>query len=233
MKTASNGQSSQSTQQSGQSSQAKRPQHSNRALLKIAEYSFYAIAGLLAFFSATPWIEVGSAIGSEIAATRLYNALVAVPFLGLIFAFLRWILVNALGTGLWAIVNVIQVTPTLLAVPPIYAAIVAWLKAQKEPDSDNPQIARFQKKISEWLLDAFRQVAKFAAIAYLLELGVNLAYFAPYRGGWAAFMKDAPLWTMDKILYGQFFMMLASIFAVELLIRFTLAVWRVFRAVRG
>ncbi|MBD1825671.1 hypothetical protein H6F51_24700 [Cyanobacteria bacterium FACHB-DQ100] len=230
MKTASSGHSQQSTQQS---SQTKRSHHSNRALLRFAEYSFYAIAGVLAFFSATPWIEVGHLIGSEIAATRLYNALVAIPFLGLLFAFLRWILINALGAGLWAIVNVVQISPTLLAVPPIYGAIVAWLKAQKEPDSDNPQIAKYQKKIAEWLLDVFNEVGKFSAIAYLLELAVNLAYFAPYRGGWTAFIKDAPLWTIDKILYVQFGLMLASIFAVEILIRFVLAVWRIFRAMRG
>lgn len=225
MKTASE----QSTQQRNRPS----GQQHNRALLRVAEYSFYTIAGVLAFFSATPWIEVGHAIGSEIAATRLYNALVAIPFLGLLFAFLRWILINALGAGLWAIVNAVQIAPTLLAVPPIYAAIVDWLKAQKEPDSDNPKIAKFQKKIAEWLIDVFNEIGKFAAIAYLVELAVNLAYFAPYRGGWAAFMKDAPIWTFDKILYVQFALMVASICAVEVLIRFVLAVWRIFRAVRG
>lgn len=234
-KTQSNTQSTyQSSQQSnGHSQQSKRQRHDNRALLRFAEYSFYAIAGLLAFFSATPWIEVGSAIGSEIAATRLYNALVAIPFLGLLFTFLRWILINALGAGLWAIVNAVQIAPTLLAVPPIYAAIVDWLKSQKEPDSDNPQIAKYQKKIAEWLLDVFKEVGKFSAIAYLVELAVNLAYFAPYQGGWTAFLKDMPLWDIDKILYGQFALMVASICAVEILIRFVLAVWRIFRAVRG
>jgi hypothetical protein len=234
MKTASSNHSQQSSHQSShQSSQAKRSTHSNRTLLRIAEYSFYAIAGLLAFFSATPWIEVGSAIGSEIAATRLYNALVAVPFLGLLFTFLRWILINALGAGLWAIVNLVQIAPTLLAVPPIYAVMVDWLKAQKQPDSDNPQIAKYQRKIAEWLIDVFQEIGKFAAIAYLVELAVNLAYFAPYKGGWSAFMKDAPLWSADKILFVQFALMIASICAVELLIRFVLAVWRIFRAVRG
>ncbi|BAU12521.1 hypothetical protein LEP3755_30510 [Leptolyngbya sp. NIES-3755] len=208
------------------------PSRNNRALLKFVEYSFYAIAGLLAFFSATPWIEVGHAIGSEIAATRLYNALVAVPFLGILFSFLRWILVNALGAGLWAIVNIVQISPTLLAIPPVYAAIVEWLKSQKQPDSDNPQIAKYQKKIAEWLMAVFHDIGKFAAIAYVIELAVNLAYFAPYQGGWGAFLKDAPLWSVDKILFVQFALMIASICAVELLFRFVLTVWRLFRALR-
>ncbi|MBD2079592.1 hypothetical protein [Leptolyngbya sp. FACHB-17] len=233
MKTQGASQQSNGSSQGHQTYKSAAPKRSNRALLKLAEYSFYAIAGVLAFFSASPWIEVGHAIGSEIAATRLYNALIAVPFLGLVFAFLRWILINALGAGLWAIVNAVQIAPTLLAVPPIYAAIVDWLKAQKEPDSDNPQIAKYQKKISEWLLNVFKEIGKFSAIAYLIELVVNLAYFAPYEGGWSVFMKDMPLWDLDKILYVQFGLMVASICAVEILIRFVLAVWRIFRAVRG
>lgn len=209
-----------------------RSDRNRRALLKFAEYSLYTIAGVLAFFSATPWIEVGHAIGSEIAATRLYNALVQFPFAGLLFMGLRWVLINALGAGLWAIVNAIQIAPTLLAVPPIYAAIIDYLKAQKQPDSDNPKIAKFQKKIAEWLLDVFREIGRWSAIAYVVELAVNLVYFAPYRGGWGAFIKDAPLWSADKILYVQFGLMLASIAAVEVIFRFILAVWRVFRAVK-
>lgn len=232
MKTQGASQQASEYSQGHQSPKSTAPKRSNRSLLRFAEYSFYAIAGVLAFFSATPWIEVGHAIGSEIAATRLYNALVAVPFLGLLFSFLRWILINALGAGLWAIVNAVQIAPTLLAVPPIYAAIVDWLKAQKQPDSDNPKIAKYQRKISEWLLDVFREIGKFSAIAYLVELAVNLAYFAPYQGGWAEFLKDSPLWDIDKILYVQFALMVASICAVEILIRFVLAVWRIFRAVK-
>jgi hypothetical protein len=230
MKTA--GTNQQSNQSHGQSQARPKNDRNRRTLLKFAEYSFYTIAGLLAFFSATPWIEVGHAIGSEIAATRLYNALVQLPILGLLFMGLRWVLTNAFGVGLWAIVNAIQIAPTLLAVPPIYAAIVEWLKSQKQPDSDNPQIRKFQKKIAEWLMAVFHDIGKFAAIAYVIELAVNLAYFAPYQGGWSAFLKDAPLWSADKILYLQFALMVASIAAVELIFRFVLAVWRIFRAVK-
>ena len=224
-------QANQSYTQSQQST-TPRSNHSRRTWLKLAEFSLYTIAGVLAFFSATPWIEVGHAIGSEIAATRLYDALVAIPFLGLLFMLLRWILINALGAGLWAIVNIIQIAPTLLAVPPIYAAIVEWLKSQKQPDSDNPQIAKYQRKISQWLLNVFKEVGQWSAVAYVVELVVNLAYFAPYRGGWSAFLKDAPLWSADKILYVQFGLMVASVCACEVIVRFCLAVWRIFRAVK-
>ncbi|MBW4444390.1 MAG: hypothetical protein KME10_24855 [Plectolyngbya sp. WJT66-NPBG17] len=210
----------------------RSPRRNQRTLLKVAEFTFYVIAGVLVFFSATPWVEVGHEIGKEIIATRFYNALVALPVIGLLFTFLRWILINALGVGLWAIVNATQIAPTLLAIPPIYAAIIEYLQSQKQPDSDNPQIAKYQKKIAEWLMAVFRDIGRYAAIAYVIELAVNLAYFAPYQGGWDGFLKDAPLWSPDRILYVQFGLMVASIAAVEIIFRFVLAVWRIFRAIK-
>ncbi len=229
MKTASTKQNQSHNSTASSSTNSKR---NRRALLKFAEYSVYTIVGVLAFFSATPWIEVGHRIGSEIVTTRFYEALVQLPVIGLLFSLLRWVLYNALGVGLWALVNLIQVAPTLLAIPPIYAAIVEYLKAQKQPCSDDPQIEKWQRKISEWLLNVFKEVGRYAAIAYLVELVVNLAYFAPYKGGWMAFIKDAPLWEIDKILWVQFGLMVASVAAIELLVRFVLAVWRLFRAIK-
>jgi hypothetical protein len=205
--------------------------HNRRLALKFAEYGFYVIAGVLVFYSATPWIEVGHAIGNEIVTTRFYGALMNIPIAGLLFKLLQWVLLNALGVGLWFIVNAIQVTPILMKIPPVYAAIVDWLKQQREPDSDNPKIHKMQTAMAEWLLNAFESLGLYAGLAYLVELAVNLYYYAPYKGGWGAFIKDAPLWATDKILFIQLFMMFGSIAAVEILFLFVLTVYRIFRAV--
>lgn len=204
----------------------------NRNLLKFTEYSFYAIAGLLAFFSATPWIEVGHLIGNEIVLTRFYTALLNLPIIGLLFMFLKWFLLNALGVGLWFLINLIQVAPTLLGIPPIYKAIVDYSKSNKQPESDDPTIAKLQRKISNWLLNVFYEIGKWSAISYLFELAVNLAYFAPYKGGWMVFIKDAPVWSVDKILFVQLGLMIASIAAIEMLVGFCIAVWRIFHTIK-
>lgn len=211
-----------------QSANSKR---NRRLALKIAEYSFYVIAGILVFYSATPWIEVGHTIGHEIVGTRLYRALTVLPVIGLLFNFLKWILLNALGVGLWFIVNCIQVAPILMAIPPVYAVLVEWIKHQREPDAANPKAHKMQRTMANWLLNAFESLGLYAAIAYITELIVNVYYYVPYRDGWTAIIKDAPLWSLDKILWVQFFMMLASIAAVEVLFLFTLTVYRIFRAI--
>lgn len=210
--------------------QAKK-QRNHRLILRITEYSFYTIAGVLVAYSATPWIEAGHAIGNEIATTRLYTALIGLPMIGLVFIFLRWILMNALGVGLWFIVNAIQVTPILMKIPPIYEAIVDWLKAQREPDSDNPKIRKMQIAMANWLLAAFLSLGLYAGIAYVVEFATNLYYYAPYKGGFAGFFKDSPLWALEKIEFTQLMMMVVSIGSVEVLFLFVLTVYRIFRAV--
>ncbi|MBW4422124.1 MAG: hypothetical protein KME13_23395 [Myxacorys californica WJT36-NPBG1] len=210
----------------------EKNQKRRRLLLKVLEFSVYAIVGVLAFYSATPWIAVGNAIGNEIALSSFYKALTLIPILGLVFSFLKWFLLNALGVALWFIVNLIQVTPMLLAIPPVYAGIIDWIKSQREPDSSNPKENEFQRKLSEWLITAFDNLPKFAAIAYLLELVVNLFHYMPYQGEWAAIVKDFPLLEVGKILWIQFGLMVGSILAIEILFKFVLTVHRIFAAIR-
>lgn len=217
---------------SSSQSQGRKSKVTRRKILKVVEYSVYAIAGLLIFYSATPWIEVGHAIGQQVVVTRFYQALVSFPILGLLFIALRWFLLNALGVALWFLANLVQVTPILMQIPPVYEGAIAWLKKQRQPDSDNPTINKVQQALANWLLRAFADLGKYAAIAYLIEFAVNLGYYLPYQGGWAALFKDAPFWAIEKIDFVQFGLMLGSIAVVEVLFLFCLTVWRISKAIQ-
>jgi len=203
--------------------------HSN---LKFIKYFVYFVCGILIVYSVVPWQVAGLAIGNAIVSLPLIKQLQTVPLLGLLISLIVWLLPNLMSVLLWSLTQLIEITPLLLHDPEIYDAVVKQLRTQQAAQpTDNSEVAKFQKKISHYLVSIFKDIGTYAALAYVAEVIVNVWYYLPYGNGWADFIRDFAVWDASLIKWGAFFLMLGSIGIVEILILFMLNVHRLFKVI--
>jgi hypothetical protein len=205
---------------------------SKRSNLRYLSYFIYFVCGTLIAYSVVPWQAAGTAIGTAIVSLPLIKQLQTVPLLGLVVSLIAWILPNLMSVLLWALTQLIEITPVLLHDTEIYDAVVRQLRTQQAAQPmDNEDVAKFQKKISHYLITIFKNIGLYAAMAYIAEVTVNVWYYLPYGNGWNDFVRDFLVWDAALIKWGDFFLMLGSIGIVEILVLFMLNVHRLFRAI--
>jgi len=203
-----------------------------RSNLKFIKYFVYFVCGILIIYSVVPWQAAGTAIGTAIVTLPLIKQLQTVPLLGLVVSLIAWILPNLMSVLLWALTQLIEITPLMLHDPEIYDAVVKQLRTQQaHQPTDNEDVAKFQKKISHYLVSIFKNIGTYAALAYIAEVIVNVWYYLPYGNGWNDFIRDFAVWDASLIKWGAFFLMLGSIGIVEILILFMLNVHRLFKVI--
>ena len=205
---------------------------SKRSNLRYLSYFIYFVCGMLIAYSVVPWQAAGTAIGTAIVTLPLIKQLQTVPLLGLVVSLIAWILPNLMSVLLWALTQLIEITPVLLHDTEIYDAVVRQLRTQQAAQpTDNEDVAKFQKKISHYLIEIFKNIGLYAAMAYVAEVIVNVWYYLPYGNGWDDFVRDFAVWDASLIKWGDFFLMLGSIGIVEILVLFMLNVHRLFKAI--
>jgi len=205
---------------------------SKRSNLRYLSYFIYFVCGILIIYSVVPWQAAGTAIGTAIVTLPLIKQLQTVPLLGLVVSLIAWILPNLMSVLLWALTQLIEITPVLLHDTEIYDAVVRQLRTQQAAQpTDNEDVAKFQKKISHYLIEIFKNIGLYAAMAYVAEVIVNVWYYLPYGNGWDDFVRDFAVWDASLIKWGDFFLMLGSIGIVEILVLFMLNVHRLFKAI--
>ena len=205
---------------------------SKRSNLRYLSYFIYFVCGMLIAYSVVPWQAAGTAIGTAIVTLPLIKQLQTVPLLGLVVSLIAWILPNLMSVLLWALTQLIEITPVLLHDTEIYDAVVRQLRTQQAAQpTDNEDVAKFQKKISHYLITIFKNIGLYAAMAYVAEVIVNVWYYLPYGNGWDDFVRDFAVWDASLIKWGDFFLMLGSIGIVEILVLFMLNVHRLFKAI--
>ena len=205
---------------------------SKRSNLRYLSYFIYFVWGMLIIYSVVPWQAAGTAIGTAIVTLPLIKQLQTVPLLGLVVSLIAWILPNLMSVLLWALTQLIEITPVLLHDTEIYDAVVRQLRTQQAAQpTDNEDVAKFQKKISHYLIEIFKNIGLYAAMAYVAEVIVNVWYYLPYGNGWDDFVRDFAVWDASLIKWGDFFLMLGSIGIVEILVLFMLNVHRLFKAI--
>ena len=205
---------------------------SKRSNLRYLSYFIYFVCGILIAYSVVPWQAAGTAIGTAIVTLPLIKQLQTVPLLGLVVSLIAWILPNLMSVLLWALTQLIEITPVLLHDTEIYDAVVRQLRTQQSAQpTDNEDVAKFQKKISHYLIEIFKNIGLYAAMAYVAEVIVNVWYYLPYGNGWDDFVRDFAVWDASLIKWGDFFLMLGSIGIVEILVLFMLNVHRLFKAI--
>ena len=205
---------------------------SKRSNLRYLSYFIYFVCGILIAYSVVPWQAAGTAIGTAIVTLPLIKQLQTVPLLGLVVSLIAWILPNLMSVLLWALTQLIEITPVLLHDTEIYDAVVRQLRTQQAAQpTDNEDVAKFQKKISHYLIEIFKNIGLYAAMAYVAEVIVNVWYYLPYGNGWDDFVRDFAVWDASLIKWGDFFLMLGSIGIVEILVLFMLNVHRLFKAI--
>ena len=205
---------------------------SKRSNLRYLSYFIYFVCGMLIIYSVVPWQAAGTAIGTAIVTLPLIKQLQTVPLLGLVVSLIAWILPNLMSVLLWALTQLIEITPVLLHDTEIYDAVVRQLRTQQAAQpTDNEDVAKFQKKISHYLITIFKNIGLYAAMAYVAEVIVNVWYYLPYGNGWDDFVRDFAVWDASLIKWGDFFLMLGSIGIVEILVLFMLNVHRLFKAI--
>lgn len=90
------------------------PHTSSITAIRIARFLFTAGIGFLMLINVQPWLELSKAIAKQITTIPFLDSLVAIPLLG---GWIEWLFANIipfLGCILWAIVQVIEITPMLL-----------------------------------------------------------------------------------------------------------------------
>jgi len=195
---------------------------SKRSNLRYLSYFIYFVCGMLIIYSVVPWQAAGTAIGTAIVTLPLIKQLQTVPLLGLVVSLIAWILPNLMSVLLWALTQLIEITPVLLHDTEIYDAVVRQLRTQQAAQpTDNEDVAKFQKKISHYLIEIFKNIGLYAAMAYVAEVIVNVWYYLPYGNGWDDFVRDFAVWDASLIKWGDFFLMLGSIGIVEILVLFS------------
>lgn len=200
--------------------------------LRYVAWFIYFVCGILIVYSVLPWQAAGNAIGSAIVSLPLVKQLQTVPLLGLVLSLIVWILPNLMSVLLWGLTQLIEITPILLNDTEIYGAVIKQLRTHEAMQpSDHPDVEKFQKKISHYLIEIFQHIGAYAAMAYVAELTVNVWYYLPYGNGWNDFMRDFLVWDASLIRWGEFFMMIGSISIVEILVLFILNVHRLFKAI--
>lgn len=200
--------------------------------LRFIKYFIFFVCGALIFYSVVPWQSAGNAIGNAIVSVPIIRQLQTVPLLGLLISLMIWILPNLMAVLLWALTQLIEITPVLLHDTAIYDAVVKQLRThQAAQPSDHPDVEKFQTKISHYLISIFRNIGAYAALAYVAELTVNVWYYLPYGNGWNDFVRDFGVWDAALIKWGDFFLMIGSIAVVEVLVLFMLNVHRLFKAI--
>lgn len=205
---------------------------SKRSNLRYLSYFIYFVCGMLIAYSVVPWQAAGTAIGTAIVTLPLIKQLQTVPLLGLVVSLIAWILPNLMSVLLWALTQLIEITPVLLHDTEIYDAVVRQLRTQQAAQpTDHEDVAKFQKKISHYLIEIFKNIGLYAAMAYVAEVIVNVWYYLPYGNGWDDFVRDFAVWDASLIKWGDFFLMLGSIGIVEILVLFMLNVHRLFKAI--
>ena len=205
---------------------------SKRSNLRYLSYFIYFVCGMLIAYSVVPWQAAGTAIGTAIVTLPLIKQLQTVPLLGLVVSLIAWILPNLMSVLLWALTQLIEITPVLLHDTEIYDAVVRQLRTQQAAQpTDNEDVAKFQKKISHYLIEIFKNIGLYAAMAYVAEVIVNVWYYLPYGNGWDDFVRDFAVWDASLIKWGDFFLMLGSIGIVEILVLFMLNVHRLFKVI--
>lgn len=203
-----------------------------RRLFQFIKWFIFFTCGVLIFYSVVPWQAAGNAIGTAIVRLPIIGQLLTVPLLGLLMRFLVWILPNGMAVMLWALCQLIEITPVLLHDPEIYAATIKQLRAHEASQpSDHPNVEKFSNKMANYLVAIFRNIGVYAALAYIAELGVNIWYYLPYGNGWDDFIRDAWVWDASLIRWSEFFLMIGSIAIVEVLVLFILNVHRLFKAI--
>lgn len=200
------------------------------------KWFIFFVCGLLIFYSVVPWQSAGYAIGNAIVALPIIRQVVQwlqrVPLVGLFVSLIVWILPNLMAVLLWGLTQLIEITPVLLHDPKIYDAVVRQLRThQATQPNDSEDAAKFQKKITHYLVSVFRNIGVYAALAYTAEIVVNVWFYLPYGNGWNDFMRDFLVWDAALIKWADFFLMLGSIGIVEVLILFMLNVHRLFKAI--
>lgn len=201
-------------------------------IFKFIKWFVFFVCGMLIFYSVVPWQSAGQAIGGAIVSLPLIRQFQQVPLVGLVVSLVIWLLPNLMAVFLWALTQLIQITPVLLHDTAIYDAVVRQLRThQAELLDDHPDVAKFQKKISHYLIEIFRNIGMYAALAYLAELTVNLWYYLPYGNDWNDFVRDFGVWDASLIKWADFFLMIGSIAVVEVLVLFMLNVHRLFQAI--
>ena len=200
--------------------------------LRYLKWFIYFVSGILIVYSVIPWQAAGQAIGTAIVGLPLVRQLQTVPLLGLMISFVIWILPNLMSVLLWGLTQLVEITPILLNDPEIYKAVIVQLRTHEASQpSDHPDVEKFQKKISHYLIGIFQHIGAYAAIAYAAELTVNVWFYMPYGKGWGDFLRDFLVWDASLIQWGEFFMMIGSISIVEVLVLFLLNVHRLFKAI--
>jgi len=208
------------------------PNRTNHSNLKFIKYFVYFVCGILIIYSVVPWQVAGVAIGNAIVSLPLVSQLQTVPLLGLLISLIVWLLPNLMSVLLWLLCQLIEITPLLLHDPEIYDAVVKQLRTQQAVQpTDSEDVAKFQKKISHYLVSIFKNIGTYAALAYIAEVIVNVWYYLPYGNGWEDFIRDFAVWDASLIKWGAFFLMLGSIGIVEILVLFMLNVHRLFKAI--
>ncbi|KAM3091141.1 hypothetical protein ACKFKG_26810 [Phormidesmis sp. 146-35] len=203
-----------------------------RSKLRYVGYFIYFVCGILIAYSVVPWQSAGNAIGTAIVSLPLVKQLQTVPLLGLLVSLIAWILPNLMSVMLWGLAQLIEITPVLLHDTEIYNAVLNQLRTQQVVKAgDSEDVAKFQKKISHYLIAIFRNIGLYAALAYVAEVTVNVWYYLPYGNGWDDFIQDFGVWDASLIKWGAFFLMLGSIGVVEILVLFMLNVHRLFKAI--
>ena len=210
----------------------KTSTQNKRSNLRYLSYFIYFVCGILIAYSVVPWQSAGLAIGNAIVSLPLIKQLQTVPLLGLLVSLFAWLLPNTMAVLLWGLTQLVEITPVLLHDTEIYDAVVRQLRThQANQPTDNEDVAKFQKKISHYLIEVFKNIGLYAALAYIAEVVVNVWYYLPYGNGWADFIRDFLVWDASLIKWGAFFLMLGSIGIVEILVLFMLNVHRLFKAI--
>lgn len=205
---------------------------SRNSWLRYVKWFVFFVCGILIAYSVVPWQSTGNAIGKAIVTLPIVSQLQTVPLLGLVVSLIVWILPNLMAVLLWALTQLIEITPILLNDPEIYGATIKQLRTHEASQtSDHPAVEKFQKKMSHYLVNIFRNIGTYAAMAYVAELTVNIWYYLPYGNGWNDFINDFGVWDAGLIKWGEFFLMIGSIAIVEVLVLFMLNVHRLFAAI--
>jgi hypothetical protein len=190
-------------------------------LLRILQFCLLVGMGYFILGNVRPYIDFTDSLLFQWQDTEIFQFLLKLPILGWFLGGGFALVGFAIGTILWAILQLAELLPTFLNDSPnlilqILARIKSWQKLDiKKKDS---KIAAQLKQRYNAIPESTIEKANLArAVAYLLDGVICLNFYTPIEGGWEnlGLMLTTNDWSYFRA--DQFGYIIVTLFAVEVL----------------